>query len=117
MATLRLNRAAIRAVAITSPQYDTYARRRAELLKEVAIRVFQARQRRDNEERTSEHTPPKYIVSWKIERDGEGHKLINTDPAANLVEWGARAGGETPVLKYRPMGTALEIVSNQGGSG
>lgn len=112
MAKLRVDSRRLRSIVAESPRYVEYARDKAEDLERVAISTFNARQRRDNEARTSETTPPKYVESFEIHQDGLTTILTNQDPAAMWVEFGAHAGGETPVLKYKPMTTALEVVAN-----
>jgi hypothetical protein len=82
-----------------------------------AAEIFASRQLTSNEIRTSETTPPKYLVSFHVRRieDGAGayhYEARNSDPAATWVEWGAHAGGQTLVLKYRPMGLAMDAVSD-----
>lgn len=112
MARVNINRAAFAAVATSSSGYYAYAESRAEVLKSAAEGVFNTEEHKHNQWRTSETTPPKYLQSWKIERDGNNVYLINEDPAAMWVEFGAHAGGETPVLRYKPLTRALEIVGN-----
>lgn len=113
MASVNINRATFLAAATKSPGYDAYGRSRCEVLQKTATSVFQAKQRHDNEWRTSETTPPKYLASWKILRVGNTFLLVNRDPAALWVEYGAHAGGETRVLGYKPLTTALEIVAGE----
>jgi len=45
---------------------------------------------------------PSYVVS-------------NTDPDAVMVEFGTRAGGKTLILKYRPLGRAVDQMMAGGG--
>lgn len=112
MATVRINAAAVRTAAVKTSGYHSYAVSRAEALKDAAEAVFKAQEETHNQGRTSETTPPKYLRSWKIEREGDDVFLTNEDPAAMWVEFGAHAGGETPVLRYKPLTRALEIVAN-----
>jgi hypothetical protein len=100
----------VKKVATRSPLYEFYARKKAEEIKQVAIAVYLGQQRADNEARTSETSPPKYLLSWEIKQDGSDFFLINTDPGAMWVEFGARAGGKTRVLRYKPLTRALDIV-------
>lgn len=116
MAEIHISRTGFLAAAVASPGYRAFALAKANELKEAAEQVFKMSQRSDNEDRESETTPPKYLQSWNITVDADGVVwLINEDPAAAWVEFGARAGGRTPVLKYRPLGRALEIVANREG--
>jgi hypothetical protein len=46
-----------------------------------------------------------------------GVVLTNTDPKANWVEFGAHAGGKTPVLNYRPLTTAMDEQESNGPRG
>src|SRR5690554_2228926 len=108
---LKIDRAALLRIAQDSPSYDAYARAKAIELRDTAIMVFNTQQVRFNEFRTSETTPPKYVTAWEIKREGAVHYLINTDRSAMWVEFGAHAGGETPVLRYKPLTRALDIVS------
>lgn len=112
MATVRINAPAVRAAAVSSPGYHAFAVSRAEALKDAATAVFNSAELKHNQWRTSETTPPRYLQSWKIEREGDDIWLTNEDPAAMWVEFGAHAGGETPVLRYKPLTRALEIVGN-----
>lgn len=108
---LKIDRVALLRIAQDSLSYDAYARAKAIELRDAAIMVFNTQQIRFNEFRTSETTPPKYVTAWEIKREGAVHYLINTDRSAMWVEFGAHAGGETPVLRYKPLTRALEIVS------
>lgn len=117
MARVNISKAKVFAFAVSSPRYHEYTAGQAEEINETAREVFLARQRHDNEHRTSEHTPPKYAESFKVYREGLTWIAANSDPGSNLVEWGARAGGKTAVLRYRPLGTAIEIVAAQEEAG
>ncbi len=111
MADIDIDKRKLRIAATRRREYHTYARGKAIEVTEVAKSVFNRRQRRDNEDRTSETTPPKYVESFYVERRGNFWVAGNEDPAALWVEFGAHAGGETPVLKYRPITTAIEILA------
>lgn len=109
---------AFRKILDTSPQLDGMLHARALEILEEAKRIFNIQQRHDNEWRTSETTPPKYIQSFRLRRvrnlrAGPGYRVINDDPGALWVEFGAHAGGKTFVLKYRPLGRALTIVGGR----
>lgn len=41
----------------------------------------------------------------------KGWRVSNTDPTWIWIEFGAHAGGRTPILKYRPMGRAIDEMS------
>ena len=98
----------------TDPRAAAYVESRAILLKEAAIKIFNASQRSDNEQRKSEYTPPKYVKSFRCYRLEARKRLTwrihNTDPGASKVEYGAHAGGKTFVLRYKPLTRALELV-------
>lgn len=113
MARVHVSSVGVLRAAVTSPDYRVYVERVANEIENEAQRVFRARENKTNQGRTSETTPPKYLESFTTEWRGQTLFLINEDPAANWVEFGAHAGGKTPVLKYRPLGTALEIVANR----
>jgi hypothetical protein len=109
---LRINESALLAAA-TTPMYYAYARRVAEEIVEAAKNVYRMKEVRGNEHRRSATSPPRYLESFQIERVGRRMVVKNVDPGAMWVEFGSHAGGKTLVLKYRPMGTALDIVSNR----
>lgn len=62
----------------------------------------------------NEPTFPLYVNSFYIDHVFEaGEQRIhvgNNDPVSGLVEFGAHAGGITPVLRYRPFGRAVAIM-------
>lgn len=99
----------------TDPRMDAYGHRVATEIKDAAIAVFSSSQRWDNEWRLSETTPPKYIKSFKIAKlkriRGLAWKVVNDDPGAVFVEFGAHAGGQAFVLRYRPLARAIDIVA------
>lgn len=60
-----------------------------------------------------ESTPPTlYAQSFKLRRVRRGLaravQVYNDDPTAEWVEFGAHAGGKTPVLKYRILGRTFD---------
>lgn len=66
-----------------------------------------------------EDTPPiEYPNSFKLKRVRQGLirgvRISNTDPTAEWVEFGAHAGGTTPVLKYRVFGRTADILEAEG---
>lgn len=103
----------------TSPKYRLYSRRVASRIKNAAILVFESENRKDNEWRLSETTPPKYVASFRLEwrQRSASWRVVNDDPAWYLVEYGAHAGGNPNnfVLKYRPLARGLDIVAAGGG--
>lgn len=102
-------------VARNSVDYNTYARSVARKLKYAAIASYVRRAKGDG--RFSETSPPRYLSSWRISGSRGTWVLANVDPGALWVEFGAHAGGVVEVLKYRPLGTAIDIVSSGGGDG
>jgi len=108
---VEVDRAKLRAIPDVSPELDNLLREKAHGISMKAQAVFRARQRMSNEWRLSETTPPKYIRSFKLERiqKARGHSwiVVNTDPSAAWIEYGAHAGGRTLVLRYYPLKTAL----------
>lgn len=106
-------------IIATDPRTAQLCRRVAhEVVVEAKI-VFNTRQRHDNEHRTSEYTPPKYIDSFGVRRvpaasaGGFAYHAYNDDPGWALVEYGAHPGGNPDVfvLRYRPLARALDIVA------
>ena len=99
----------------TDPRAAAAIRHIAEEIQAAAILVFVKSQRWDNEDRTSETTPPKYLKSFSNKRlkriRGLAWEVRNSDPSAVWVEFGAHAGGNTFVLRYRPLGRGLDIVA------
>lgn len=94
----------------------------AEKFKAIAIGVFQAQSKHEEE------PPAFYTSSFVIKRvfrpldgvdnlPGYAYQVGNTDPIANLVEFGAHPGGDatTRVLRYRVFGRTLDIMELSGG--
>lgn len=108
--------AALQKIIETDPRCSEFVKHKAQMIVDAAKAVFNAQQRHDNEERTSENTPPKYIESFflrKVRRPkGFSWQAVNGDPGWHFVEYGAHAGGQTFVLRYRPLGRALDIVGS-----
>lgn len=96
----------------TTGRYEKYAKGQLERLKVLAIEVYNERSRH-LPFRPSETSPPRYVESFVLRKIGLNYRLVNRDPGANWVEWGAHAGGVTPVLKYAPMRTALDRLEAQ----
>jgi len=112
----KVDHAALERVARNSLELQRQTKEEAEKIVETAKQVFIASQRGDNEARTSETTPPKYLFSFSVRRiekpDGTwAYEARNDDPSAVWVEFGAHAGGRTAVLRYRPLARALDIVA------
>jgi len=67
-----------------------------------------------------EDTPPEFYLDsfgTRLSESPEGVPVVtvyNDDRTAEWVEYGAHAGGETPVLKYRILGRTLDIL--EGGA-
>lgn len=91
----------------TTGKYEKYAKRQLNRLQELAIEIYRE-QEVEGPWRPSGTSPPKYVESFVIRKVGFNHRLVNRDPGANWVEWGAHAGGVAPILKYAPMRTALD---------
>lgn len=113
---LRISETALLRVTERSPRYKTFAEARAELLRLAAIRIFRQREVQVGSV-SSATSPPVYIESFRVTWSGGKLMLINIDPGALWVEFGARAGGITEVLKYRPMGLAIDLVAAGGMDG
>lgn len=96
----------------TTGKYERYARGQLETLKELAIETYLERERA-GPWRPSGTSPPRYVESFVIRKVKLNFRLVNKDPGANWVEWGAHAGGVTPILKYAPMRTALDRLEAQ----
>jgi hypothetical protein len=110
-----INQDALERLTLEDPRARAYIQERAQAIVDVAKADFERQQRHDNELRTSETTPPKYLEEFQVEvypsEEGLKFRILNTDPAASWVEYGAHAGGKTFVLRYKPMTHAVEIVS------
>lgn len=91
----------------TTGKYEKYARGQLLKMKAFAIEVYLEREA-GGPWRPSNTSPPKYVEVFVIRKVGMNYRLVNRDPGANWVEWGAHAGGVTPILKYAPMRTALD---------
>jgi hypothetical protein len=113
MATVRerLDIRKVEGIVDRSPVLETMKQHRATELRNRARMLFLARQIPTNEWRTSETSPPKYVLSFRLQRvkalKHYDWRVVNNDPAAIWVEFGAHAGGRTLVLRYFPMTEAL----------
>lgn len=105
---IRVNERKALSVAYRDPRSHKFVRRVYTNWKRAALLEFNRRQRLDNEWRTSETTPPKYVNSFELSKGVRKWHFKNTDPGALLVEFGALAGGNTRVLGYSPMRKALD---------
>lgn len=99
-------------------RYEAYALSIGEQIRSAAKVAFVVRNRPDNEWRTSETTPPKYLNSFHV-RFYRARKLLrvyNDDPAWNLVEWGSHPGGNPAnfVLRYKPLTRGFLAVAGRG---
>jgi len=63
--------------------------------------------------KASETSPPKYLESFTSGSNEDGWFVRNNDPGAAMVEFGALAGGTTPVLKYAPLRRAVDILTSR----
>lgn len=107
----------VEAMLRTSPGVQQYAEEVCDDIISEAKAVFIAKEKKGNEELTSETSPPKYLASFGKRREEDRWVVYNDDPGAVFVEFGAHAGGKTPVLKYAPMRTALDIVVQRRNDG
>lgn len=100
-----LNRAALRGV-MNSPEAQRYTKGRAERIIEIAIGIFL-------EERELVESVT-YIRSFSLRKIRRGYRIHNDDKTAVWVEYGAHAGGKTPILGYAPIRKAIDIVALEG---
>lgn len=89
------------------PKYSKYAVVQARKLRRHCIDIYYERYV-GGVWRPSNTSPPKYAESFVVRKVGRNWRLVNEDPGAVWVEFGARAGGTTPILKYAVMRTALD---------
>lgn len=89
------------------PKYSQVAKDHARRLQIHAIEVYYER-KHDVPWRPSNTSPPKYVESFVVRKVGRNWRLVNEDPGAVWVEFGAHAGGVTPILKYAVMREALD---------
>ena len=93
---------------LNSPQMMILLRLKGEEFIAVALEIYTASSRHDAT------APVFYAQRFGIR---EVHHLLvqaievyNDDPTAEWVEFGAHAGGKTPVLRYRPLGRAADVL-------
>ncbi|WP_143194179.1 hypothetical protein [Micromonospora sp. CB01531] len=91
----------------TTGKYEKYAKGQLRRLREIAIEIYHDREV-GGPWRKSNTSPPKYVEVFVIRKYGMNYRLVNRDPGAQWVEWGAHAGGKVAILKYAPMRTALD---------
>jgi hypothetical protein len=106
---VRIDNMALGRVMNTSSKTDAVVKFHAEKIAASARLIFQSIERKDNEWRVSETTPPDYAKSFVVKKMAMARWVVaNTDPAAIWVEYGAHAGGRTFVLGYRPLTKGLQ---------
>lgn len=103
----RFNEDLLLKYAATRSTYDKYVEKKCDDFIEEAKRVFALRSKGQSDPRSSQ----RYIESFKSHKIGLTWVVINNDDQAAWVEFGAHAGGKTLVLKYRPMGIAMDILA------
>lgn len=83
----------------------------AEQLKARAIRIYIRKAKHENTE------APYYITRFRITavngKTYKGYRVTNDDPMWMWIEFGAKARGKTKILRYRPMGEAMEEMSKE----
>lgn len=105
---VHIDESKLRHVIFNAPGLDPLLKKKADQLISRAKRIYIQIEVKGNEWRTSETTPPKYLQSFKALRLARGKWVVKvTDPGAIWVEYGAHAGGITPVLGYKPLTKAL----------
>lgn len=101
---VNINRSAVIAIA-NSPRAQAFLAYQADRINDEALRWYLVQQK------GQATAPTFYVKSFKIRRIRRGAiaawQAYNDDPTALWVEFGAHAGGKTPVLKYRPYGKAI----------
>lgn len=108
---IRLDPKKLRLALEKDPRMEAYHLHVGNKIRNAAIRIFVVSQRKDNELRTSEYTPPKYVSSFRVNFHRKTLKthVTNVDPGWSLVEYGAHPGGRPDVfvLRYKPLTRAL----------
>lgn len=99
------------------PKLQALLKVKAETINGVAKLIFLSQVKH-----THPVTPPPYATSFKVRRAVKGARRVwqayNDDPAAKWVEFGAytkTSDGHPMILRYRPFGRALDVVSKGGG--
>lgn len=113
---LKLNRQKFIEIMNKSPKMDAYLDSKADEAETLAKDVYEIR---------SQHQDvhvPEYKHSFFVKRrkalskrgDVVNSRIIgNSSGRWYWVEFGAHAGGKTPVLNYRVLGTTLDILSSR----
>lgn len=106
MADFKVNQSAIEKIIRSSPQYKEMSRKIAQRILETAKAIYVSQSKGRGE------PPHFYAESFRLEWNPEtlAWRVINDDPVWMWVEYGAHAGGKTAVLKYRPLGRALDVI-------
>jgi hypothetical protein len=100
-----------------SPQAEAYILKITRRLEQHAIAIFLSSSKHSNdalpEGFEGHHSMERYVSQFRItyHRDQLKATLTNHDAGWNLIEYGGHAGGKTFVLRYRPMGRALEMMT------
>ena len=94
---------------MNSPRAQAEVYARALEMNTLAGSVFISRSHHDSQ-------PPEiYLKSFGVRRirflGKKGWEAYNHDRTAEWVEFGAHAGGKTPILKYRCYGVAMDIMN------
>lgn len=85
---------------------QTYTQKRAQDVKDWAIKIFDSQARR-----TKPPTYPLYRDSFQVVATSRGWMVVNTDEVAVFVEFGSHpGGGQTRTLGYRPLGRGADAV-------
>jgi len=102
-------------------KYEAYAMRLGDQIRDAALQVYTTEEKKTNEERTSQFSPPKYISEFRVSYYRETRRLevANDDPGWWIVEFGAHPGGN-PRAYIRPMkplrrGLMAVVVRNSNG--
>lgn len=94
---------------MNGPGVERYLDIKATEAVDIAKATFEAR-----EKHQGVHFPG-YNNSWFIRKvknaKGSARRIGNSDPRWVWVEFGAHAGGKTPVLNYRILGTTLDAIA------
>lgn len=110
MAATKITHADFQAFLYRSNEVDRFVKKTAQKIIRNARIIFLSQVKH-----THGVTIPPYADSFKLNRLRRGvWQVLNTDPAALWIEFGAHAGGKTKVLAYRPLGKAVDAV--QGGA-
>jgi hypothetical protein len=95
-------------IMLNKPELQAILHVKAEEFVTIARGIFEGHSQHDP------FPPVYYSTSFKVRgvRDGlvRGVRILNSDPTAVWVEFGAHAGGKTPVLRYRVFGRTADIL-------